>query len=112
MTGAEEPGAGPCSAAQPINLRVVRTDDGHRLDGDGPITVVANRYLAHLGSRAFSQATVQAYAFDLLNFSRFLAERGAALVKGQLDFRVGGQLISLLADRRIPCGRPADLGVG
>jgi integrase len=62
-----------------MDLRVVHTDDGHRLDGHGPITVLANRYLAHLGLRAFSPATVRAYAFDLLNFSRFLAERGAAL---------------------------------
>ncbi len=37
---------------------------------------VANGYLAHLGSRAFSPATVRAYTFDLLNFARFLAERG------------------------------------
>lgn len=31
---------------------------GNGLDGDGPITVTANRYLAHLSSRAFSPATV------------------------------------------------------
>ena len=65
--------------AQPMVLRVVLTGDGHRLDGDDPVTAVANRYLAHLGSRGFSPATVRAYAFDLLNFSRFLSERGIVL---------------------------------
>jgi site-specific recombinase XerD len=79
MKSRGERGVGTHSEAQPLGLRVVRTDDGHRLDGDGPITVVANRYLAHLSSRAFSPSTVQAYAFDLLNFSRFLAERCAML---------------------------------
>jgi integrase/recombinase XerC len=44
------------------------------------VVEVANRYLAHLGSRAFSSATVRAYAFDLLKFARFLAERGLAPV--------------------------------
>jgi integrase/recombinase XerC len=40
---------------------------------------LANQYLAHLASRAFSPATVRAYAYDLLNFLRFLAERRARL---------------------------------
>lgn len=62
-----------------MELRVVRGNDGHRLDGGGPIEELANRYLAHLGSRNFSPASVRAYAYDLLNFSRFLAERGATL---------------------------------
>lgn len=62
-----------------MSVRVVGSDDGHRLVGDGPITELANRYLGHLGSRAFSPATVRAYAFDLLNFSRFLTERGVGL---------------------------------
>ncbi len=60
-------------------LIVVQDDAGHRLDGDGPITKVANRFLAHLRTRGFSPGTVRGYAFDLLNFSRFLAERGASL---------------------------------
>jgi len=61
-----------------MGFRVVRGDDGHQLDG-GPIEEIANCYLAHLASRKFSPASVRAYAFDLLNFSRFLAERGATL---------------------------------
>jgi integrase/recombinase XerC len=36
-------------------------------------------FLSHLLSRAFSSATVRAYAYDLLNFLRFLAERCARL---------------------------------
>lgn len=62
-----------------MDVAVVRTDEGHRLSGDGPITDLANRYLAHLGARSFSPATVRGYAFDLLNFSRFLQGRGATL---------------------------------
>jgi site-specific recombinase XerD len=62
-----------------MDLRVVRTDDGHRLDGEGPITCLANRYLDHLAVRCFAAGTVRAYAFDLLNFNRFLAERRASV---------------------------------
>jgi hypothetical protein len=35
--------------------------------------------------------------------------RNRRTVKGQSDFPVGGQLISLLADRLSPCPRSADL---
>ena len=62
-----------------MDLVVVHDDGGHRLDGDGPITEVANRFLAHLRTRGFSPGTVRGYAFDLLNFSRFLVGRGASL---------------------------------
>lgn len=97
-----------------MGLRVVRTDDGHRLDGDGPLTDVANRYLAHLSTRGFAAGTVRGYAFDLLNFSRFLAERGASLTDvvatdlfDYLDWqakpkRNRGTKVVRLADRRGP----------
>jgi site-specific recombinase XerD len=62
-----------------MDVAVVQTDEGHRLSGEGPITELANRYLAHLGTRSFSPATVRGYAYDLLNFSRFLQDRGAVL---------------------------------
>ena len=62
-----------------MDVAVVRTEEGHRLSGDGPITGLANRYLAHLGTRGFSPATVRGYAFDLLNFNRFLQERRTTL---------------------------------
>lgn len=62
-----------------MDVAVVRTDHRSPPVGDGPITELANRYLAHLGTRSFSPATVRGYEFDLLNFSRFLRERGTAL---------------------------------
>jgi site-specific recombinase XerD len=61
-----------------MELRVVYTGDGHRLDGGGPFGKVANRYLAHLAARGFSPGSVRGYAYDLLNFGRFLAERRAS----------------------------------
>src|SRR5262249_56527891 len=51
----------------------------HRVEGCGADGELVNRFLAHLGSRAFSAATVRAYAYDLLNFLRFLAGRNARL---------------------------------
>ncbi len=60
-----------------MDLRVVRSDGGHRLAGGGPIDELANSYLGHLSVRGFSLGTVRGYAFDLLNFGRFLSERGA-----------------------------------
>jgi integrase/recombinase XerC len=62
-----------------VDLRVVRGVDGHRLGGGGPIEQLGNCYLAHLVARNFSPASVRGYAFDLLNFSRFLVGRGATL---------------------------------
>lgn len=61
-----------------MDVAVVRSDEGHCLRGEGPITELANRYLAHLTIRSFSPATVRGYAFDLLNFSRFLDAEGIA----------------------------------
>ncbi len=60
-----------------MDLKVIRSDGGHRLVGGGPVDELANGYLAHLGARGFSAGTVRGYAFDLLNFGRFLSERGA-----------------------------------
>src|SRR6266542_3478862 len=57
-----------------VELRVVRTDQGHRLAGSAPGVDLANRFLGHLGTRGFSAATVRAYTYDLLNFLRFLDE--------------------------------------
>jgi integrase/recombinase XerC len=60
-------------------LAVQRFEGSYRLAGPWPGTASANKFLAHLESRAFSMATVRAYAYDLLNFARFLTERGIAL---------------------------------
>jgi len=97
-----------------MDLVVVHHVDGHRLDGDGPITEIANRFLDHLGSRGFSPATVRGYAYDLLNFSRFLAERRLELagvvasdIFAWLDWQAkrpagGPAKVVRLADRRGP----------
>jgi integrase/recombinase XerC len=60
-------------------LVVIRRAGSHRLEGSWDGVETANGFLAHLEARAFSPATVRAYAFDLLNFGRFLGERGASL---------------------------------
>ena len=60
-------------------VRVVRSGQGHRLVGDGPMIEPCNRFLQHLTVRAFSPATVRAYAFDLANFAAFLADRSLGL---------------------------------
>ena len=62
-----------------MGQRVVLVSDGYRVDGCGADGELVNRFLAHLGARAFSSATVRAYAYDLLNFLRFLAGRDARL---------------------------------
>jgi integrase/recombinase XerC len=58
-----------------VELAVVREDQGHRLRGEGSLTEVANRFLTHLQARGFAAGTVRGYAYDLLNFFRFLSER-------------------------------------
>ena len=67
-----------------MHMRVIATDEGHRLRPGGGIAndddiELANGFLAHLVARRFSPATVRAYAYDLLNFFRFLAGRRATL---------------------------------
>ena len=62
-----------------MQQRVISTSDGHRVEGCGPDGELVNGFLSHLVARAFSPATVRAYAYDLLNFLRFLTERGAGL---------------------------------
>ncbi len=60
-----------------MQQRVVSTSTGHRLEGGGGDIDLVNSFLSHLWSRAFSPATVRAYAYDLLNFLRFLGQRSA-----------------------------------
>jgi integrase/recombinase XerC len=63
-----------------IPVAVERRDDGHRLTGSWAGVDAANAFLAHLESRAFSPATVRAYAFDLVNLARFLEERDIGVI--------------------------------
>jgi site-specific recombinase XerD len=58
----------------------VRSAGSHRLaDGDARFTTSSNCFLDHLMTRAFSAATLRAYAFDLANFARFCDERSLGL---------------------------------
>src|SRR5487761_1572792 len=59
----------------PGTLVVVRAEGSHRLQGPWADVDMANAFLAHLEVRGFSPATVRAYAFDLLNFGRFLSDK-------------------------------------
>lgn len=58
-----------------VSVRLVAGE--HRLAGDWAGLEVANGFLDHLRVRTFSPATVRAYAyaFDVANFARFLAEQ-------------------------------------
>ena len=58
---------------------VVAVHDDYRLAGSWSGMTQANAFLAHLGSRAFSPATVRAYAYDVVNSARFLIECGLSL---------------------------------
>jgi integrase/recombinase XerC len=64
-----------------VDVCVVRVEQSHRLSGDGLAVEVANAFLGHLSARGFAVATVRGYAYDLLNWLRFLDERGLELVE-------------------------------
>jgi integrase/recombinase XerC len=91
-----------------------RDGEGWHLEGSwaDPDIEVANRFLAHLTTRAFSPATVRAYAYDLLNFACFCMERGVTIVDAvatdffdYLDWQgrprpgTGGKVVRLAARR-------------
>ena len=60
-------------------VEVQRADGSYRVAGDWDGAEAANAFLAHLSARAFSPATIRAYAFDLVNFARFLIGQGRGL---------------------------------
>ena len=60
-------------------VRVVVVRGEHRLAGEGAAVSAANAFLAHLGSRGYSAATVRGYAYDLVSFCRFCSERSLSL---------------------------------
>ncbi len=62
-----------------MDVRVERRGGGYRLVGGWEGVEAANAFLGHLETRAFALATVRAYAYDLLNFARFVLERGLDL---------------------------------
>ena len=71
-----------------MTVQVQLADGGYRISGDWEETAKANAFLAHLAARAFSPATIRAYAFDVVNLARFLTGRGHR--PGQCD--AGGRL--------------------
>jgi integrase/recombinase XerC len=96
-----------------MDLLVRASVGGHRLVGGGDEVEFVNRFLDHLTTRNFSVATRRAYAYDLLNFLRFLDERQlglAALAPADLfeylDWQGGprsggrGRVVVRLNDRR------------
>lgn len=60
-------------------VKVIATEGSWRLDGEWDGVEAVNAMLAHLAVRAFSPATVRAYAYDCVNFARFCVERGLSL---------------------------------
>ena len=70
-----------------MGLRVTVDGDVFAVAGDSgrqhADVAVVNRFLAHLSFRNFARATRRAYAYDLLNFLRFLAERGIGIVEAR-----------------------------
>jgi integrase/recombinase XerC len=60
-------------------VQVQPAEGSYRVAGDWDGAGAANAFLAHLSARAFSPATVRAYAFDLVNFARFLVGQGLGL---------------------------------
>jgi site-specific recombinase XerD len=64
-----------------VVVAVQAWEGSYRLVGSWPGVEPANRFLAHLGTRGFSVATVRAYAFDLVCLARFLDEQRIALVE-------------------------------
>ena len=95
-----------------MTLTVRPTAEGHRLFGDGADVELANRFLAHLSARNFAVATRRAYAFDVLNFLRFLEGQATSLGLVQpsdlfdyLDWQASakrstGQRVVRLSERR------------
>jgi integrase/recombinase XerC len=62
-----------------MTVSVQLADGGYRIGGNWDEAEKANAFLAHLSARAFSPATIRAYAFDVVNLARFLAEQSLNL---------------------------------
>jgi site-specific recombinase XerD len=62
-----------------MTVQVQLVDGEYRIGGDWDGVESANAFLAHLTARAFSTATVRAYAFDVVNLARFLIDQDLRL---------------------------------
>jgi integrase/recombinase XerC len=69
----------PWRKGGPMTVRVQRAGGSYRVAGDWDGAAAANAFLAHLSARAFSPATIRAYAFGLVNFARYLIGQGTGL---------------------------------
>src|ERR1700733_15205814 len=62
-----------------MTVQVQLADGEYRVGGDWEEAGKANAFLGHLAARAFSPATIRAYAFDVVNLARFLTGEGIGL---------------------------------
>jgi integrase/recombinase XerC len=62
-----------------MTVQVEVAEDGCRIAGEWEGIGPANAFLGHLAARAFSPATIRAYAFDVVNLARFLTGGGIGL---------------------------------
>ena len=62
-----------------MTVQVEVGKDGYRIAGEWEGIGPANAFLGHLAARAFSPATIRAYAFDVVNLARFLTGEGIGL---------------------------------
>src|SRR5580704_17500751 len=64
-----------------MTVQVEVGKDGYRIAGEWEGIGPANAFLGHLAARAFSPATIRAYAFDVVNLARFLTDQGNGLAE-------------------------------
>src|ERR1700728_1639964 len=64
-----------------MTVQVQLADGEYRIGGDWEEAAKANAFLAHMAARAFSPATIRAYAFDVVNLARFLADQDLGLAE-------------------------------
>jgi integrase/recombinase XerC len=64
-----------------VDIRVWGRGAEWGLEGSWPDVAAANLFLEHLRVRSFASATVRAYAYDVLCFARFCAERELRLAQ-------------------------------
>ena len=62
-----------------MTVQVQLINGEYRIGGDLGEAGKANVFLAHMAARAFSPATIRAYAFDVVNLARFLSGEGVGL---------------------------------
>ena len=64
-----------------MTVQVQLADGEYRIGGEWEEAGKANAFLAHLAARAFSPATIRAYAFDVVNLARSSLTRVSAWLR-------------------------------